>query len=268
MNAILNYIEKNIDPLDTSNFPRGQGLIMIKDKRLLGICLKDSILLFNALKSFSFRLKYININNIGKIKLIKYQTDIDFEMLENYFIENQDNPYAAYYIFEKLLRNILNNQPNQFPPLFFSKTKEEYNSSLLKLHTQAEVGDVFFTYDRTSGLARLIRNSDYSMWSHTGIIGKNKNFFEMTSEGNSDKREILSLINQPNIDIALYRVPDFNKNGFQSHLDGITNGEFKYDWVSALKIYLNYKLGKDYFKNLSTVRELYHSYPLKLIAYA
>lgn len=272
MNSVLSYIENKIPTMDRSDFPRCKGLIIFKKENCIGISLKDSILMIHIKKMYSYRINYSNLNNIKEIGLAKeYNKDIDIEYLEHYFKENRDNPYAVFYVFNKIIQNYSLLKLTQFPPLFYPKTLEEYNDKLNTLIKLAEPGDLFFTYNRKSGLSKLIRNSDCSMWSHCGLIGMENNFVEMTTSGNSDLRKISSLYNSLENDIVVYRKfnpTESDKIKAKEYIIKMSLEKHGYSWSDALKIYFNYKLGKQFFKTQTTLRQLIMSSEMELIAYA
>lgn len=268
MDKIVSYIDKKINPMDSSEFPVGEGLILFPKDKYIGLSLKNSLLLIHTSKMYSFRLNYSNVNKLSTIFLRKYPYPIDFELLENYFKENNDNPYAIYYVYTLIHNEIPLKHLYQFPKLYYSKTKESYNENLLELIKLSEPGDFFYTYNRKSGLSRLIRNADFSMWSHTGLIGENKNFVEMATSGSSHDRKIIDLYDKPEIDIAIYR-PLFPKAKRELLLESVMAKEnSKYDWIEVVKIFINYKLGTKYLKTKTTLSENIHMVKLELIAYA
>ncbi len=183
MNSLTKYIEgknkahdnrsrMNLDSIDLLTSPKNH---------IMGVKLKNDFLLLNVKHFYSFRFKIQNINFLDDCIGLSLPNPLDTEYLENYFSENQDNPYAIQHLMNCFTRKLPLNNLTQFPPLCTNKTASSQRKALEKMYSQAQLMDSLFTYDRTNGISRLIRKIDCGPWSHVGIIDQNKNIVEIIS---------------------------------------------------------------------------------------
>jgi hypothetical protein len=272
MNSLIRYIEGknqarsdwhriNLDAVDLLTSPKN---------RIMGVKLKNDFLLLNVKYFYSFRFKIQNINFLDDCMVLSLPYPLDKEYLENYFNENQDNPYAIQHIMNCFTKRIPINNLTQFPPLRINKKASSQREALEKMYSQAQLMDSLFTYDRTSGISRLIRKIDSGPWSHVGMIDKNKNIVEMTTSG-IIKTDFFSLCN-PMIDIGLYRIKDLvlneqQKEASQKKLEDSLKQQIKFDWLGILKVFLIKKFNLP-IRHRATPAELIYSNKFELISYA
>jgi hypothetical protein len=196
----------------------------------------------------------------------------DDAYVARYFNENQDNPYGVWNYLQQLL---LNESPpeelTQLPPLNLPKSEEKQRQHIERMREQASPGDMVFTYDRTSGLARLIRKHDWGMWSHVANVDADKSLSQITLGGH----EVSSFYNlaSASLDVGLYRIPelsDDDRKKMLEFLDTMAPAITGYNWRGVIRVFLNKRFGIPYRRRSTEVtpNEMIYQNYLRLICYA
>lgn len=136
--------------------------------------------------------------------------------------------------------------------------------------SKSMIGDSVYSYDRDSGISRLIRKIDKCHWSHVGIVDTDKNIVEMTTSGIA--KSTFSSLAVPSLDVGLYRLrgrslDDVEQEKIQKFIDTALIRQIKFNWLGIFIVFLNKKLGLP-FKHLPTPADLMYSNNYELIAYA
>lgn len=219
--------------------------ISSKKTEIFGISLTKEILCTKYDGIYSFRVKPENVISISiSIKDLNLfrasKIKIDRAFLEEYFLENNDNPFAIQFIFQLINRNIDINKNaviTQFPPVNLNKSYDidyKFKSIIPKLKT----GDFIFMYNKKSSISKKIRIIDYSQWSHLCLIYKNPIIQDMTTSGMI--RYNINEIDIVNYDIAFYRNVHIEMSDEESikRMDEIFDMRPTYNWIGVFKALL------------------------------
>jgi len=145
-----------------------------------------------------------------------------------------------------------------------------FDDDLDRVREMAKTGDIVFTYDRTSGLASLIRRFDWIMWSHCAIVGTDGALFEATTAGTVQSS--FDDLRSESLDVGLYRPQKELSSDEQAMVDQFCKSHLgiPYDWYAVIRIALNKNLGIPYRRKSMEVTgaDLMYSNFLRLIAYA
>ena len=256
--------------------------IISRKSGLMGIVLTKDILFIHENQIISFRIKPENIlkTRIKDLTALKFKKEdsIDKDFLEHYFSENNDNPFAAQFIFQltqrghKIDESTIN---TQFPPLVLDKTEDSgLNEKLKQIIQKLQPGDLILMFDRQSNISKKIRQIDFCQWSHSCNVYKGSIVQDMTTSG--IMRYDISEINPYTNDIAFYRLIDVNSQEISKiivEMDRLYEMKPKYNWNGVAKAYLYKKYRMFRFlkpKNTWKGRtgfDLINSNMLKLIDY-
>ncbi len=263
MDRIINKVETNCR-FRPSSVELSEFDVVMCPKKFSGIAMDDCVLILNVHGMYSFRAQLPNLDSLP-IVLFKRPVPVDRGFLQRYFAENHDNPYALFNAIAVLSRN----QPvaflSQLPPLLYSKDR----TAFLKLAEMAEIGDVVFSFDRESNLARMIRRVDYSHWSHTAAYAGNGRLVEVTTGGLSETP--IESLYRPSLDIGLYRPrvrPTVDQKAvMEDYIKASLKRGIAYDWMGVLRTYLR-KRWRIPLRAPPTPGDLIYANFLELIAYA
>jgi hypothetical protein len=264
-----NYLERKYAWPDLNNIDPNLIDIMTAPKHnLMGISIGNNFLMLNVKHFFSFRLKLQNIGFLKPFMLLKFKYPIDKDYLTEYFDYNQDNPYAMQNVMNCIGSGKVPLNLTQFPPLFIKK--DDNVPKIEQMYRDAELGDCIFTFDRGSGISRLIRKYDKGMWSHVGVINKDKKIVEMTTSGISATD--FSSLCRVDLDVGLYRLKDVQlsqsgKKKMQAFMDESLKKQIRFNWKGIFLVFLHKKYGIP-IKYAPTPADLIYSNKLELISYA
>lgn len=270
MNNILSYLESNYMPIEYDRIINNKGMVKIVSNNLIGLCLKDELLLISSRGPYySSRIRYENLNNLDVKLIYRYRETESIVYLEEYFKANKDNPYAVFHIMNFLLRGVSIQESAQFPPLIVNKDLTAHNKRLSLLIEKAKFGDVLYTYQKDSGVSNLIRQLDYSMWSHVALVVENNVLSEMTINGKREDRMLTGFYDQPNFYLALFRpkLNEIEKNRYFTRIQKLRNQNIPYALLPLVKAFINHKLRIKIFKKVATIRGYHEVFPLELIEY-
>lgn len=260
--------------------PLNQFDLMVSKKlNFIGISLINDIFIQIHHPIYSYRIKPENFIQIEDIKFLKCKGNIDKLFLNQYFTENNDNPFSLQLILTLMEKGEDVNQSTvltQFPPLLFSKDIKETKIKFDYLISQAIFGDIIFMFDRKSRVSQVIREIDFSPWSHVANIYENKLVFDMTTRG--IVKYHLSELDPLENDFALYRhyeeLSQDKKIWMKKHMDNQITLGIKYNWAAIPRIYLWRKfrffrfLRKNHRWKDKTLSDIIYSNNFKLIAFA
>jgi hypothetical protein len=173
--------------------------------RFNGMIVGGDVLVLDHRMFSAFRMKISNLLTLQSCihcyrpKEPRY----DSQYLTAYFAENHDNPYALWNVLQTFIQPEKPEELTQFPPLYYAKDPAEQRTNVDRMRALSRPGDLFFTFDRTSGLSRLIRSWDRGMWSHCGVVGYGGQLYEQTTSG-AARSEFASRFDAA-IDVGLYR---------------------------------------------------------------
>jgi hypothetical protein len=274
----MQSILKILDPVDhvtNLEYPNLENVHFVSSPKnnLMGVHLGRDFLMLDATHYLSFRIKEGNFNYIKPVQLFSYRRGFDKDYMEQYFCENEDNPYAIQFVMNLSHRAVsfsAESKITQFPPLFYRKPHQWYQKACERLLAHAEVGDTLFSYNRQSKISRLIRRIDKSPWSHCDTIHANKQIVGMSASGfNRD-----NLVNcfDPSRDLALYRLklPLSEEQKALMVLQSEIRLAFKlwrYGWRQVFKVFLRKKYGLFRHSSPPSVADLIYSNSYQLIDY-
>ena len=241
MNQLINYLDKkNVCNLIKNEDVDKSDIITSVKLNLMGIKLNNYFLILNCAHFYSFRLKIQNISDLQPFTLLKCKFSLNSDYLEKYFSENHDNPYGIQNVMSCICNGQAVENLTQFPPLHFAKDEKNQREGIERIYKLTKLGDIICTYDRSSGISRLIRKYDKGMWSHMTNIDKDKNIIEATTSGVKCS-DFFTLCN-PNLDVALYRMrggisPQTAKE-MQEKFDDEIRNITGYNWIGVFFTFL------------------------------
>ena len=265
------YIEKRYRSYDIGKLDLEPGDIITSPRNhLMGIMLEKDFIAVDVKHFFSFRFKLQNIGYLRNIKIARSPIPIDVHFLEDYFFQNNDNPYSVQHVMNCIFNMNTIEHLTQFPPLYVKKDETHQRDAIEKMMSKAMIGDSVYSYDRNSGISRLIRKIDKGPWSHVGKVDGDKNIVEMTTSGIA--KSTFSSLAIPSLDVGLYRLrdrvlDDAEQERIQKFLDTALMNQIKFNWRGIFIVFLNKKVGLP-FKHLPTPADLIYSNNYELIAYA
>jgi hypothetical protein len=271
MIKISSYLDGKYKSHDIGKVNLKPGDLITSPKHhFMGIMLEREFVAINVKYFYSFRFKLQNKGYLENVKVLCWQMPLDVAILESYFSQNNDNPYAVQHVMNCIYNKFGIDHLTQFPPLYLKKDENSQRQAIELMFNKANLGDTVFTYDRQSGISRLIRKIDQGHWSHAGIVDKDRNIVEMTTTG-FIKSTFLDLCS-PSIDIGLYRIRGLNLNSEQAEaiqkvMDGFLKNQFKFDWFGIFIVFLHKKIGLP-IKHPPTPADLVYSNKYELVAYA
>jgi hypothetical protein len=274
----MEMIVFSIDKKSSKPLPPFDSYDVIVSTKLnfIGLTLKNEIVAQHHKPLYSFRFKPENLYFFNYIKLLKSKGKIDKVFLENYFNENNDNPFSIQLILDLMFKGIdinKNTVITQFPPLRLKKDINEVKIKFQNLIDNAKPTDQIFMFDRSSRVAQKIREIDFSPWSHVALINNDKIVNDMTTGGIVTYP--ISDLDPIKYDLALYRINDIEslpKEYFDNiikRMDYILRKNPKYDWNGIMRAYLFRKFKSLRFirkKTDKTLSDMIFSNKLRLIA--
>lgn len=181
-------------------------LIWGRNRRYVGVVIDDEVVTLDSRLATSFRIKLANVDTIGQ-RVDVFGADpppFKQDYLRSYFSDNQDNPYGLWNMCLSVASGIKIDALTQLPPLFYRKTSEEQFASVDRLMQEALPADLLFSFDRSSGIHRLIRSVDKGMWAHVAMISNRNTICESTTSGISESDP--TSMHDANFDVGLYRM--------------------------------------------------------------
>ncbi len=276
MRHLANYLERRFQQPDSRQWDINVEDFLIWQRRYMGLRLRDEILWLGMKTPCSVRTRLCNIGNLpGRMYLYPRNPDAPFtyteEYLCDYFAKNQDNPYAIWNYFQQTLKAPPWPQLTQLPPLATNRPEQDKRRDIERMRQEALPGDQVFTYDRSSGLAHLIRKYDWGMWSHVALVNANRHLTEATTDGVVESS--FDRLCEPSLDVALYRIPDITEQDRHRILDFIEDTVQRptsFNWYGVLRIFLHKRFGIPYKRRPSQVtpNELIYGNSLQLVCYA
>ncbi len=240
-----------------------------RKNRFTGLILDDDILVLDWKYCSSYRVKVSNLANVPPPIHCYGVVDqpLSEDVVKAYFRENSDNPYGLWNYMRAIMSAQQLEHLTQFPPLTYRKDTAQ---TIDQLHKQAQPADVIFTYDRGSGLSRLIRISDRGMWSHCAMVNENLTLYEATTGGVVESD--FSRLSDKNLDVGLYRLRGIAESdrdkivGTMKKLVGIK----RYNWYAVVRIFLHQRWGIPYRRkrNQLTPADMMYGNKFELISYA
>ncbi len=215
--------------------------------RFNGLVIDGDVLVLDYKRFTSFRVKVANLPTLrAEIRCYRPLTELfDRDYRSTYFTLNQDNPYAIWNMLLAMRSNARPRELTQFPPLYYPKDASKQRADIDNMRERSRAGDLFFTFDRQSGLARLIRAWDRGMWSHCGMVGHEGKLYEMATSGAVESD--FSRLYSPSLDVGLYRVrEEFSQYDPKAAIDywkkcvALGTG---YGWYGAIRKALQKKFG-------------------------
>ena len=244
MDAIASFFDRRYRP-HPSTFSELQDFGLLqwgRAKRFTGLVLGGDALVLDYKYFTSCRIRLSNLMNVPYPIYYSAPIEAPFstEYISEYFRDNNDNPYA---VWNCLLSYMATERPaklTQFPPLHYPK--DDFATSLDRVRDLALPADSLFTFDRSSGLSRLIRKFDRGMWSHVAMVSERKTLYESTTSGvvESDFSDLHS-----SLDVALYRIPDITQSQREKMTAWLKSqvGRKGYNWRGVIRIYLHGQWG-------------------------
>ena len=277
MEKILNHLDKvEIKSFRLTDF----DIIISKKRKIVGIALMQDIICRAEKPLFSFRLKIENITDLKDFVLLSHKKcSIDRNYLEQYFAENNDNPYGIELIFQILKRgqNITSSTLiTQFPPLGLKNNNEKTESKFKVLISKMRAADLLFTSEISSNISKLVRDIDFCPFSHVYGVYNNSGIIQSMTTSGIERGHISMLLDPTKYNIALYRpFPEYSDREileYQNRKDKQVVINPKYDWVGVIKIFLykKYKFMrwcKPKFSKRITGFDMVYANNLKLIDY-
>ena len=147
-----------------------------RKRRFIGIVLSDDVLMLDYALMSSFRIKRVNLGQASKpIEVFRVRT-APFEQayVEQFFADNSDNPFALWNMLSSLASGRTPNRLTQLPPLLRKRSAAEQSEAIARMADLAISADILMTFDRSSGLHRLIRKYDKGMFGHCAMVSNRK----------------------------------------------------------------------------------------------
>lgn len=279
MESLAAFLDKrfvsNFDPWKDPVCEDFDQLTAGRRTRYIGFVLDKDAVMLDWKRLASFRIRIPNLAGaLPRLRLSKINREIlkppyEREQMKRYLADNEDNPFGVWNALQSIMQLPKLEHITQFPPLMYPKSNQR--AALDAMREKVEIGDAIFTYDRSSGLARLIRRWDWCMWSHTGMSGDDGSLYEATTAGTV--KSSFDRLYDESLDVGLYRprgglTPEQKKKMIE-FLDG-TLGRKGYPWGRVIRIGLQKNLGIPYRRGPieRTGADLMHSNNLELICYA
>ncbi|HUY90899.1 MAG TPA: hypothetical protein VMV10_19340 [Pirellulales bacterium] len=278
MNILATLVDNRFRRTDPTNHPF-QFLDLVfwgRNRRYVGFVLGEDVVVVDYKFCTSFRLKVCNILTIPHVIDVYACQKVVYDQayIESYLRENKDNPYGVWNILRTAPKVTNSDAPfelTQFPPLLRWTDTGQRRADIDKMYDLARPGDVVFTYDRASGLARLIRDADKGMWSHCATVLSDKALGEATTSG--VVRSDFHRLGAPNLDVGLYRcqqeLTDEEARTVTAYAEAHIGAQ-GYPWRRVIRIYLQKRFGIPYRRGPSefTPADLMYLNTLRLVCYA
>lgn len=255
-------VVSQLRPLDTMCWGR--------NRRWIGIVLDDDLLVLDFKQMSSFRIRLRNLTRVQyPLEIYRIDTSCAVDYVRTFFQENCDNPYALWSFYRHIATG--DSPPfTQLPPLAGAKDAVEHSRRISQMSELAKCGDNVFTYDRSSGLHKLIRRYDRGMFGHCAIISERKTIYEITVSGGSESP--FSDLDNPSLDVGLYRVPDITEE--QRHAIAAYASKYVgrrgYGWYKVIRLMLwkRFHIPYDRTEYEVSPEDLIHIGKMELICYA
>jgi hypothetical protein len=247
---LASFLDRTIpcqEPSKIFELEDGDFLQWGRRARFSGLLLGDDVLVLDYRTFSSFRVKIANLPALrSAIRCYRPKVELyDRSYRSAYFAANQDNPYA---LWNMLLATRMNPRPDdltQFPPLFYPKDSAKQRAGVDEMRERSRPGDLFFTFDRNSGLSRLVRAWDRGMWSHCGMVGQGGTLYEMTTSG--AVAGDFSRLYCSSLDVGLYRIreaiSDYDPEVAIDFVKRCVAARAPYGWYQLVRKALRRKLG-------------------------
>jgi len=275
MEKLASILDKHFraDSISPDKFADFDLLTSGRKTRFIGFVLDRDVIFLDWKCLGSFRIRLANLSAFdGTLYFSKriagHHASLEKSYVARYLDENEDNPFGVWNVIQNCGKKPASGELTQFPPLTYSRTNQSKN--LDRVREMAKTGDIVFTYDRTSGLASLIRRFDWIMWSHCAIVGTDGALFEATTAGTVQSS--FDDLRSESLDVGLYRPQKELSSDEQAMVDQFCKSHLgiPYDWYAVIRIALNKNLGIPYRRKSMEVTgaDLMYSNFLRLIAYA
>ena len=242
--------------------------------RFNGLVLDGDVLVLDYRMFSSFRVKTANLPALRyTMRWYRPVTELyDRSYRTAYFADNHDNPYGLWNMLLAMGQDPGPNELTQFPPLNYPKDAGNQKGEIDRMRERSQPGDLFFTFDRTSGLSRLIRKWDRGMWSHCGMVGYGGRLYEATTSGPAESD--FSRLYEPRLDVGLYRAregmsEDAVARGIRFMKDCVRAGA-PYGWYRLVRKALKKRFGVPFKRGPDDVTpaDFMYSNQLTLICFA
>src|SRR5438270_2536320 len=121
MLGLLEAIAKAASRIDVANLGPGKAdIVTIIDRKpgSYGLLLADDVLMVDYRSAMSFRVKYCNFGLHKQVQVFRCLCSFPESILNSYFAENHDNPYAVIYVIGRMaFRGDMTTPLTQVPPI-------------------------------------------------------------------------------------------------------------------------------------------------------
>lgn len=282
MQSILDFADQRFVVHDNLDVLRDLHILKWPGKRCnLGIALNKEVVILNWRRMATYRVQLSNLahylgKDIKRVRVYACRSELGppltTEYVNQYLCGSEDNPYSVWNLVQYMMSSTSSQHLTQFPPLRCDK--EDQDARIDEMRRLAQLGDVLFSFDRTSGLSHLIRRYDWCMWSHCAMCCGNNDVVEVSIDGATESN--ISDLNRPGLDVGLYRLSSLEpaENGAKA-VEAMRNhiGREGYPWLEVVLIGVR--------KNLRWIRrilptsqrsitpaDLMYSNQFKLVCYA
>jgi permuted papain-like amidase YaeF/Yiix C92 family enzyme len=272
MLTLLERIEKATSRIDVTRLGPGKAdIVTILERKpgSYGLLCADDVLMVDYRSAMSFRVKYCNLGLHKQVKAFRCRYSFPDCVLNSYFAENRDNPYAVIYVIGRMaFRADVTTPLTQVPPIFTKySTATARAQAVMRLLKEAKPMDLVFSRPLvSSGVSRLIRLVDRSQFSHVGIyLGQGVTVD--SGPGGVHKTSLVEFAETSHL--ALYRHREAISEEQRSKMIEFAEKSIgaPYSWLGLIEVFCRKKLGLRMNRMKPSVSALIFSDNFQLVTY-
>lgn len=242
--------------------------------RFIGLVFEGEVIALDWKALSAFRVRIENICALApRAYLHRFNKEkpapLHRDYLRSYLATSRDNPFGVWTVMQALAGPPVE-RVTEYPPL--SYPKDGQRAAVDRLKALSQIGDLVFTYDRSSGLSSLIRRLDWGMWSHVGMVAEGSVIHEMTTGG--QVRSPFERLYSPTLDVGLYRIGDGpsleQRQQLMQYMAEEISRPTRYAWCRVIRIALQKNLAIPYRRGPAelTSADMMYGNEFRLIGYA
>jgi len=258
----LRWLELDGEQMDVIVFPHRRWPRM-------GVILGKEALIVDYHTKMSFRARSGNLGFSGDVCILKCKSPLNKKFVENYFVENHDNPYGIQNIMALIHRGTDVTTATQFPPLLLPKlVGRDRKLAIERMIMLARKGDYIFSSNRHDAISAAIRKYDRSQFSHVAFYLGDGEVADIGPRG----AEINSLYySDDDTHFALYTfkadVSDESRQGIVTSMRAAIAKGIAFNYWGIFLMFLRKRFNVPVMRKTPSVADLLFSNSLTLVSY-
>jgi hypothetical protein len=272
MLGLLEAIAKAASRIDVANLGPGKAdVVTILDRKpgCYGLLLANDILMVDYQSAMSFRVNYCNLGMHKRVQALCFRYPFPQFVLNSYFAENRDNPYAVIYVIGRMgFREDVNTPLTQVPPISTTYPSATARAeAVMRLLKEAKPMDSVFSRPLvSSGVSTLVRSVDHCQFSHVGVYA-GEGVTVDSGPGGVHKTSLVELAKTSHLALYRYRGP-ISEEQRSKMLEFVEKSiGAPYSWLGLIEVFCRKKLGLRMNPRKPSVSALLFSDSFQLVTY-